>query len=467
MEHITVKDIVAMTGGVLLCGDENTEVTDICINSKEVKEGDLFVPIIGERVDAHRFISSALEKAAAATLTCEHDGVVVSDKPYIRVDDTQVALKRIGGAIRQRLLDIPLVAVTGSVGKTTTREMITMALASQKRTFHTEKNLNSQIGVPITLSRMREKDEIAVLELGISEEGQMDILSEMVRPDMAVVTTIGVAHIEYMKTQENIRKQKLSVVHYMKDGGTLLLNGDDALLRNAVETEQLTCRTLFYGTQDWCDYYARDIVYHNEGEDLQAMSYTTFTCVHGEEEVSVCLSALGKHNVGNCVAALAIANENGIPMEVAAKGFTDFQGQRQRVIRLENKFTLIDDTYNASPDSMKASINVLCDMPCEGHKVAVLGDMFELGENEVKYHRELGEFLLDKPLDEVVVLGELSQNIKQVLEEGNTKTKVYTFSDNEEAAIYLVATLRPEDIVLLKASNGMNLKEIVNILLSE
>jgi len=457
MENITVKDIVQMTGGILMCGDENTPVLDICINSKEIKEGDLFVPIIGERVDAHRFIESALE-VGAATLTSQHNGVVVAEKPYIRVDDTVEALKRIGQGIRSRYT-LPIVAVTGSVGKTTTREMITQGLASEKKTFHTEKNFNSQIGVPITLSKLSSQDEIAVLELGISEEGQMDILSEMVRPDMAVVTTIGVAHIEFMKTQENIRRQKLSIVHFMKEDGTLFLNGDDALLKDAVTAENLNCRTVFYGTADWCDYYAKEIVYHD--------TFTTFICVHRTEEVAVKLNTLGKHNVGNCVVALAVANENGIPMSVAAEAFADFTGQRQQLIRIENKFTMIDDTYNASPDSMKASINVLCDMPCEGRRVAVLGDMFELGEEEVRYHKELGEFLLDKPLDEVVVLGELSQNIKQVLEENETDIKVYTFSDNEEASIYLMATMRPEDVVLIKASNGMNLKEIVNILKSE
>lgn len=457
MENITVKDIVEMTGGVLMCGDEHTPVTDIWTNSKEVKEGDLFVPVIGERVDGHRFIESALEKAAA-TLTSRHNDVVVAQKPYIRVDNTVVALQRIGAGIRNRLLDIPIIAVTGSVGKTTTREMITAALSSAKRTFHTERNLNSQIGVPITLSRMSREDEIAVLELGISEDGQMDILSEMVKPDMAVVTTIGVAHIEFMKTQENIRKQKLSVVHSMKEGGTLFLDGDDPLLRDAVETEQLTCRTLFYGTEDWCDYYAKDIVY---GDDS-----TTFTCVHGEEEVSVYLNTLGRHNVRNCVSALAVANENGIPMEKAAKNFESFEGQRQRVIRSENRFTIIDDTYNASPDSMKASIQVLCDMPCTGRRVAVLGDMFELGENEVRYHRQIGEFLLDKPIDELVVLGELSRNIKAVLEENDSRIEVYTFTDQEEAAMYLMALLKPEDIVLVKASNGMHLDEVVKILLA-
>ncbi len=457
MENIIVKDIVEMTGGVLLCGDENTPVTNICINSKEIKTGDLFVPIIGENVDAHRFIESALE-IGAASLTSHHNGVVVADKPYIRVDDTVDALQKIGKRIREQY-ELPIVAVTGSVGKTTTREMITHALSSAKRTFHTEKNFNSQIGVPITLSKMSSQDEIAVLELGISEPGQMDILSEMVSPHMAVVTTIGVAHIEFMKTQENIRKEKLSIVNHMKKDGTLFLNGDDSLLKDAVQAENLTCKTIFYGTQEWCDYYAKNIEYHEH--------CTTFICVHGSIEVPVTLNALGKHNVSNCVVALAVAHENGIPMEVAAKDFALFEGQRQQIIRVENKFTIIDDTYNASPDSMKASINVLCDMPCEGRRVAVLGDMFELGDNEVLYHREVGEFLLDKQLDEVVVIGKLAQNIKQVLDENETNIRTYSLTDSEEASIYLMATLKAEDIVLIKASNGMNLKEIVNILKAE
>lgn len=456
MENVTVKDIVEMTGGVLLCGDADTPVQDICIDSRQIKEGDLFVPIIGERVDGHRFIESALE-IGAATLTARHDGVVVAQKPYIRVDDTEEALKRIGKALRSRFF-APVIAVTGSVGKTTTREMIAAALSSMKKTYQTEKNYNSQIGVPITLSRMKHTDEIAVLELGISEVGQMDVLSEMVKPDMAVVTTIGVAHIQFMKTQETIRREKLSIVHFMKEGGTLFLNGNDPLLKDAVSTEGLTCRTLFYGTEDWCDYYAKDIVYHD--------SHTTFTCVHGKQETEVSLNALGKHNVLNCVVALAVAKENGIPMEKAAQQFTDFEGQRQKIIRLENRFTIIDDTYNASPDSMRASLQLLCDIPCTGRRYAVLGDMFELGEDEARYHREIGEFLLDKPVDEVAVIGNLSQNIKEVLQEKGSSIRVASFTDKQEVAIYLMALLKPEDVVLIKGSNGMNLKEIVDILQS-
>ena len=458
MENITVKDIVKMTGGVLLCGDENTVITDICINSKEIKEGDLFVPIIGENVDAHRFIESALEKGAA-TLTSEHDGAIAAEKPYIRVDDTQEALKRIGAGIRTGLIDIPVVAVTGSVGKTTTRTMIAHALSAGKETYQTEKNFNSQIGVPITLSRMSEGDEIAVLELGISEDGQMDVLSEMVRPDMAVVTTIGVAHIEFMKTRENIRKQKLSIIHSMKKDGILFLNGDDDMLQDAVKTEKITCKTIYYGTESWCDYYAKNIVFHSD--------HTTFTFVHGAQQKEVFLKAFGKHNVANCVAALAVANENGVPIEKAVAYMESYEGPRQKIIKADGKFTMIDDTYNASPDSMRASIDVLCDMPCKGKRVAMLGDMLELGDNSEEYHRAIGRYLMSKSVDEVYVVGELASYIKdEMMKSASDKIRVFSLSDREEAAMSLMAVLQPEDLLLVKASNGMHLDELVNILKS-
>ena len=213
MNNIYVKDIVRATGGKLLCGDENTPIKDVCINSKEITEGDLFVPIIGERVDAHRFIESALE-IGAATLTSRHDSVVISDKPYIRVNDTAKALQDIGAFYRNRF-DITMVGVTGSVGKTTTREMIATALSECVNVYQTEGNLNSQIGVPITLSRITDDAQMAVIEMGISELGQMDILSDIVRPSIGVVTVIGVAHLEFLRTRENIMKEKLSIKQYL------------------------------------------------------------------------------------------------------------------------------------------------------------------------------------------------------------------------------------------------------------
>lgn len=452
MENISVRDIVEATGGTLLCGDENMQIRDICIDSKEIAKGDLFVPIIGQRVNAHQFIEQALE-VGAASLTSEHYAIS-AEKPYIKVKDTIQALQDIGSYMRKRLT-LPIIAVTGSVGKTTTRNMIAAALKSQYQVFETQKNYNSQIGVPIMLSRIGSSDQMAVLECGMSEEGQIHILSNLVKPKAAVVTTIGLAHIEQLKTQENIRKEKLSIIDGMEEDGILFLNGDDPMLAELKGT--LNCNTYYYGTQSWCDYRAEQIRFERE------RSYFDF--VHENKRIHVDLNMLGNHNVLNCVAALGISDVFGVSAEKAAAVFRTFQGLRQTIRRQENRFTIIDDTYNASPDSMRASLEVLCHMETKGRRIAVLGDMFELGEDSEKYHSDVGEFAASLPIDELVVVGNQAKAIRRAAQARNSEMKTYEFSDNEETAMYLLATLMPEDIVLVKGSNGMHMKEIVNLLM--
>lgn len=451
MEHITVRNILEATGGTLLCGDPDTELQGICIDSREIKEGDLFVPIIGEQVNAHRFIEQSL-KTGAATLTSEHYAMN-AQKPYIKVKDTCKALTDIGFYLRT-YLKLPIVDVTGSVGKTTTRNMIAAALKSKYRVFETWKNYNGQIGVPIMLSRIESAHQVAVLECGMSEEGQIDILSNMTQPKYAVVTTIGLAHIEQLRTQENIRKEKLSIIHGMQSDGVLFLNGNDEML--AQMRDRLPCEVVYYGTGEWCDYRAEDIHYDEER--------SFFTYVHDEQRVPVELSMLGQHNVLDCIAALAVSDRFGIAIEEAAEQFRDFHGMRQKILKSENRFTIIDDTYNASPDSMRASLDVLCNMKTEGRKIAVLGDMFELGTDSERYHYEVGEYLATLPIDELVVVGERAKAIHQALIDEKSRIRTSEYMDNEEVAMCLLATLMPDDIVLIKGSNGMKMHEIVDLL---
>ncbi|MBQ8982767.1 MAG: UDP-N-acetylmuramoyl-tripeptide--D-alanyl-D-alanine ligase [Lachnospiraceae bacterium] len=451
MKGITVRDIVEATNGRLLCGDDSTVVEDICIDSREIKAGDLFVPIIGQKVDAHTYIESVLE-IGAASLTSEHDSLDMR-KPCIRVENTEEALKMIGRYVRARI-DLPIVAVTGSVGKTTTRNMIATALRSQYRVCETIKNYNSQIGVPIMICKIQPEDDMAVLECGMSEPGQIHTLSELVKPRYAVVSVIGVAHIENLKTQENIRDEKLSIIDALDPNGVLFLNGDDAML--AGQKGKLPVKTIYYGTEDWCDYYAADIQYDH------GRSY--FTCVHGEKRIPVELSVLGRHNILNCIGALAVADTQGIPMEKAAEVFAHYSGIRQKIIELENRFRVIDDTYNASPDSMRASLDVLCHVETTGRRVAVLGDMFELGENSEQYHYQVGEYLSSLPVDELIVVGDHARMIRKAVEDSGKKMKLCSFMENEEVAMYLIATLQPDDIVLLKGSNGMKMWEILEVL---
>ncbi len=449
MFNITVRDIIAATGGKLLCGDATTVIEDVCIDSRKIKAGDLFIPIAGNNVDAHRFIEGAME-IGAATLTEKHSGVVVSEKPYIQVMDTTKALQDIGSYIRAQR-KIPIVGVTGSVGKTTTREMISCALSCSMNTYQTEGNFNSQVGVPICVSRIKEDTEVAVLEMGMSEEGEMKTLSHIVRPSIAVVTNIGVAHIEQLKTKENIRREKLSIVDGMRADGILFLNGDDPMLE-AVKGKT-GMHTLYYGTSDWCDYRAENIRIENVR--------LVYDYVHGDVRIPVAVNALGKHNVLNSLAGMAVADYLGLDIYKSAKSFESFVGLRQKIINIPGKFVIIDDTYNASPDSMKASLDVLSDIEVSGKKFAVLGDMFELGENSKQFHYDVGVYAAEKGIFELATVGELSVHIANGVNSQNSKTKCYSFKDNGEASLFLLSAMNPGDVVLIKGSHGMHMEEIV------
>lgn len=449
MEQMTVKEILEATGGVLLCGDETVPLVHISIDSKSIRGGELFVPLIGERVDAHRFIGQAFQAGAAAVLTSEHD-VMEDEHPWIRVRDTQKALQAIGSYYRNRLT-LPLVGITGSVGKTTTREMVACALSAGKKVYKTPGNKNSQVGVPLTLSEITSEDEIGVLELGMSMPGELTVIARIARVDMALITNVGVTHIEQMGSRENIYREKLTIQDGLKEGGVLLLNGDDPLLRNTRAREG--CRTVYFGTGDHCDYRAEDI-------QLQK-GCPEFTAVCGEKRVPVRLQVMGRHQISNAMAALAVADLYGIPLEGAAVKLGEYQGfeGRQQVYR-RNGVTLIDDSYNASPVSMLAALQVLETMEPAKRRIAVLADMKELGPEAACYHREIGEWLKSHPVDVLLTLGELSREI----ESPNT---CLHFEAGDLDGLYrkLTELLRPGDCVLLKGSNSMKLGEVVSRLL--
>ncbi|MDO4553798.1 MAG: UDP-N-acetylmuramoyl-tripeptide--D-alanyl-D-alanine ligase [Lachnospiraceae bacterium] len=452
MEQVTIADIVKTTNGTLLCGNPEKGISGFSIDSRQGDKDSLFVPIIGERVDAHRFIESAL-KINGATLTSEHDAME-DEKPWIKVEDTIKAMQQIGTAYRNRL-NLPVVAVTGSVGKTTTREMIAWALSCDKKVFQTIGNQNSQIGVPLTLSRMTKEDEAAVLEIGMSERGQIETLTKMIRPNIAVVTVIGVSHIMQLKSQENICLEKMDIVKGLPEDGKVFLNGDDPFL--AEYAGRLPFDTYFYGLGENCNYRADHVRQEEEGMAFDFVA-------NGEMICPVRLGVLGDHNVKNALAALGICHQMGVSVKKAAKALESFQGQRQRIVDLGD-VTLIEDAYNASPDSMKAAIKVLSGM--DGKKTAVLADMLELGEKEKEYHRQVGNFLFEMGIDSLLCTGELAKEYIAGAKEAEAKVNkdgiLYTrhFENNKELADYLKGNLEPGMKILIKGSNGMNLKEVM------
>ena len=472
MKNIKIKDIIEVTGGSLIGNiDEaskaellNTPVNDMVIDSREAEEGLLFVAIKGENVDAHRFIPDVAAKTKSI-LTEETEQEILaaagkSELPenvaYIKVDSTLDAMQDIAAYIRKPYAH-PVVGVTGSVGKTTTREMITTALASNLNVFHTKGNMNSQIGVPLTVSKIMDTDsEAAVLEMGISEPGGMDRLTRMVKPDIAVVTMIGQAHIEFLKTKEGIRDEKLRITGRMDENGVLFLNADDDMLY--AMKGKTAVKTFFFGTREDADFRAENIRFEN--------GFNTYTYVHGDTRLDVSLSVLGMHNVLNSLVAMAICDHLNLDLEKAAKSFETFEGLRQKIIVSDKGYTVIDDSYNASPDSMKAAVNVLRDMSVKGRKIAVLGDMFELGENSREYHKVVGEYIAELSnsgalsLDELITIGDESAEISDFVKE-NTNIHTSAFAEKPEAIEYIKSILSPDDVITLKASNGMKFAQIV------
>ena len=464
MKNITIRDILRVTEGTLyVTGGKNaddelqdTELADLCIDSREIKKGDLFVPLLGERVDAHRFIPQVMSVAAASLTDWDIDRIYQDKEAseaaaqrgdiLIRVENTQKALEKIGAYIRTQY-EPTVIGVTGSVGKTTTRRMIATALSGTREVYETTGNLNSHIGIPIVTSRMLdEPSEVAVLEMGIDRIGEMDVEYSIVRPEIAVVTMIGVCHMEYFGSREGIRTEKLKIAG---QDTVLFLNADDPMLADIKTSAK---EVWYYGISEKAEYHAEEIRQKKDG--------CSFIYVHGDTRIPVDLPVAGMHNVQNAVAAMAIADYLGLETEKAAAALSGFQGLRQIIHHTDKGVVMIDDTYNASPDSMKAALSVLSGYETKGRRWAVLGDMFELGPNEKEFHREVGEHFNEYKIEHLVTVGPLAEVLGVQASETDRDLIYDRFSTIEEAAEYLKNELKPGDVVLLKASHGMKFAKI-------
>ncbi|MBO4837956.1 MAG: UDP-N-acetylmuramoyl-tripeptide--D-alanyl-D-alanine ligase [Lachnospiraceae bacterium] len=448
--ELSVQEICRITDGTLLCGDGGVMIRHLSFDSRDIPEDCLFIPTIGARVDGHDFIGGAFDKGAAAALTSRGD-IIRPDRPHIRVADTQKALEALGCYARSQFHG-PVVGITGSVGKTTTRELTKAALAAGGSVTGTVKNMNSQIGTPVILYHMDQTADRAVMEMGISAPGEMKDLVALVHPTLAVVTNIGVSHIEYLGSREGICAEKMHITDELGPEAWAVLNGDEPLLR--AYREKLPCRVLTYGLQSGNDLIARDI---QEGDGV------TFTAVFdsavtGYREVPVTLLIPGVHNVMNALAALGAAFALGIDPALAALSMGTFSGFSRRLERkLLGGLTLIDDSYNASPPSMKAALSVLD--KASGHKkIALLADMLELGDNGPALHREVGGFAAGLSVDTFILFGELVREMAPPLRAAGKN--VILCDTREEALQQAVKTAKAGDVMLLKGSNSMGLDKI-------
>lgn len=465
MKNVTIKDILECTGGTLLMGDADMKVEHLSTDSREIGESTLFVPIVGTNINGHDYVEKALMAGAIATLTAEEevfdywlDNHAGDERAFILVNNTTEAIQRIGKMARLKLT-VPAVGITGSVGKTTTREMVAAALSAEKKVYKTDKNYNNWLGVPLTLSEMTDDDDIAVLELGLNVRGELGLISSLTNIETAVITNIGVAHIEFYGTQDEICKEKFTVTNGFFDENPhekrLFLCGNDPYLMK--HKDECKYPVTIYGSLDNAEYRAVNI--HPENG-----KYCFDLYIRGVKRLSACLSVLGEHNVLNAVAALAVADHYGVDLDKAVEKLAQFTGFKNRLQRYEyNGALIIDDTYNASPASMKAGLDVLCTMEYKdnnGRRIAVLGDMFELGANAPQYHYEVGVYAASKKFDELILIGENAMEIKRALVEANSMKNVYAFADTQAITEALRKELKDGDIVYLKASNAMKLHSV-------
>lgn len=462
MTGMTLKAIAQACGGVLHGDNGNTkEVLGVELDSRKLQEGYLFLATRGERVDGHSFITQAFEKGCYGVV-CEKMPEELLG-PCILVEDSFKALQDIAAYYRKQLA-VKVVGITGSVGKTSTKEVIASTLAEKFRVLKTEGNFNNEIGLPLTVLKIRDEHEVAVLEMGINHFGEMHRLSRIAKPDVCVITNIGQCHLEFLGDRDGVLKAKTEMFDFMNPDGVVCLNGDDDKLITVKEVYGK--QPLFFGKSENCQIRATKVI--NLGLD------GTEAEVQEEEHIAiaaslpdrtkdaagwkVCIHVPGEHMIMNAMAAVAVGRTLGMSEEEMAAGIakTSSVGGRSNIIR-DEVFTVIDDCYNANPVSMKAAVELL-DM-AKTRKVAVLGDMFELGEDEKKLHHEVGSFITHKNIDVVICIGTLAEEIYLAAKEGTASC--HHFKTKQDMMNVADTLFQKEDTILIKASNGMGFSELV------
>ena len=443
MTPCTAREICAAVGGTLL-QDSGAPVTGVTTDSRAVQPGQLFIPLVGERFDGHAYISKALEGGAAGCLTAREPETLLPGKLYIRVADTRLALKALASWYRDKF-DLPVVQVTGSAGKTTTKEMIASVLSQRYNTLRTEGNFNNDIGAPLTLLRLMPEHQAAVIETGMNHFGEIRYLGEMVRPDIAVITNVGDAHIENLgNTRQGILRAKCEIFENLTPEGIAVLNGDDELL-NTVTLPQTILRC---GVGDGCGVRVTDI----DDRGLEGVACTV--TIEGEH-YRLTTSAPGRYMIYPMAMAAAIGRRLGLTGEEIAAGVAAYTtvGSRMHLIRLPGERLVIDDCYNANPQSMAEGLRMLAARPSR-HRVAVLGAMGELGQLTAQAHRDMGALTRRLGLTAVAV-GEKMHALTE------TDPQAQWFATVEEAMPAIRQLFTPGTAVLVKASHAMHFESIV------
>ncbi len=442
-----IREIIEATHGKLLSGNLDYDVRGFTQDTRQIQKDDMYIPLIGVRVDGHDYIEQAFVKGASSVIT---DRVIdYPSKNVILVEDTLKALTAMAIYLREHRA-VKVVGITGSVGKTSTKDMIYAVVSTQYKTLKTLGNYNNHIGLPLTVLRHQD-EEVMILEMGMSHLGEISHLTHIAKPDVAAITNVGTAHIGELGSRENILKAKMEIVEGLNQDGTLIINDDNDMLHNV-----------------FCD-HAHVVRVGMDNGSLRAINVdlrleeSYFDIDYKGHIYHVHVPVSGEHFVYNALIAIGVGLSLNISIEKCIEGIEHFELTKNRMDMLElaQHIKLIDGTYNANVDSMKSSLNVLSQY--ENRKIAVLADMLEMGDYEQVLHEEVGRYVVEKNIDELLCVGKASAYIVQKAQSLGMKN-AYHFEDNESLIVYLNELLESEDVVLLKGSNGMHLKEVIDAL---
>ena len=454
MKDLSIKNIIEVTKGKLLVGNEEYICKSYSKDTRTIKEGDCYIGIKGENFDGNIFWEKALENGASTVIVqnveIEDEKLKKwADKNIIKVEDTLEALYSLA-RYKRSLYDIPVIAITGSVGKTSTKDIVANVVSKKYKTLKTEGNNNNNIGLPFTILRLQD-EEVAVLEMGMNHFGEISLLASIANPTICIITNIGTSHIGNLGSRENILKAKLEILEGSKKKAVIINNDNDLLHKWQKENrENYNIKT--YGIKEESEIMAKDIKLEE--------NKSTFTCKINNVEEKINVPVGGEHFVLNALCAITAGEILGIEIDKIKKGIESFELTKKRmdIVELKNGIKIINDAYNASLESMTASLKVLSEF--KERKIAVLGDMFELGDFSEELHRKVGKEVVKNKIDILIACGENAKYIAEVEKEKMDKENIYYLENKEEIEPLLEKIVKNNDVILFKASNGMGFYKI-------
>ncbi len=454
MESLYVNEVIKATKGQLVKGDQNFRIKSISIDSRSIKKGDLFIAIKGDNFDGHDFIGNAVKSGASGIiLSSLHFSIkTLSPAFIIKVSNTLKALQNLAKYYRRKF-DIPIIGITGSNGKTTVKDMIYGILSQNLKITKTIGNYNNQVGVPLTVFGLSKDSRAGILEMGISSYAEMENLGEIICPDIAVITNINIAHMQYFKTVKNLVNAKAKLLDFVPKKGAAVLNADDKYF--SFLKSKAKCRVISFGIKNKADVKA---------EDISLLPASAKFLLNGACKIT--LPIPGIHNVYNALAAASVSLQFSEDLNLVRDGLRNFKPpeMRMQIIRVKD-LTVINDAYNANPASTRAALEVLENIKAKGRKVFIFGNMFELGDRKVSEHKKIGKLVLESQIDIFITIGELAGlSVAAAKENGFNENRIFSFRNTEEVGEKLLSILQSNDTLLLKGSRAMRLENILEIL---